>query len=201
MRRLSAREWKSSRKFSNHLRSYVYGTRLFKDNVQERDGLLICYCLQESGGLVRERWRMSVTEKWPYASNARRSGPADWHAPLELPFPPHARRAPSFLARRRFKWNEMANCGDAYVFFDPLGSSESMLASDSQPLERYNGCQEVVSKGGLDRFVRPTRSSITLTFNTLGATNENHQLSRGSKTLNARQYVSGKISLCQGVEK
>lgn len=103
--------------------------------------------------------------------------------------------------RKRFKWNEMANCGDAYVFFDPLGSSESMLASDSQSLAPYNGCQEVVSKGGLDRFIRPSRSSITLTFNTLGPNNKNKHLSRGSKTLNALQYVTGKISLCQCVEK
>lgn len=83
--------------------------------------------------------------------------------------------------RRRFKWNEMVNCGDAYVFFDPLDRGVSMLSPNSQPLERYNGCQEVVSKGGLDRFARPTLSSITLTFNTLGANNKNPQLSRGSK--------------------
>ena len=95
----------------------------------------------------------------------------------------------------------ISNCGDAYVFFDPLGSSESVLASDSQTLALHNGCQEVVSKGGLDRFARPTRSSITLTFNTLGVNNKNHHLSRGSEPLNARQYVTGKISLCQGVKK
>ena len=75
----------------------------------------------------------------------------------------------------------MANCGDAYVFFDPLDSCKSVLASDSQTLALHNGCQEVVSKGGLDRFVRPTWPSITLTFNTLGANNKNHHLSRGSK--------------------
>ena len=50
----------------------------------------------------------------------------------------------------------MANCGNAYVFFDPLDSSESMLASDNQTLALPNGCQEVVSKGGLDRFVKLT---------------------------------------------
>ena len=75
----------------------------------------------------------------------------------------------------------MANCGDAYVFFDPLGSSESMLSSNSQALALHNGCQEVVSKGGLDKFVRLTRSSITLTFNILEANNKNHHLSRESK--------------------
>lgn len=74
--------------------------------------------------------------------------------------------------RRRFKWNEMANCGDTYVFFDPLGSSVSMLSSNSQTLAPHNGCQEVVSKGGLDRFIRPIRSSITLTFSTLGPNNK-----------------------------
>lgn len=86
------------------------------------------------------------------------------------------------------------------MFFDPLDSSESMLASDSQALALYNGCQEVVSKGGLDKFVRPTRSSITLTVSTLEAKIKNQQLSRGSKTLNARQHLTGKISLCQGAE-
>ena len=95
----------------------------------------------------------------------------------------------------------ISNCGDAYVFFDPLDSCKSVLSPNSQPLAPHNGCQEVVSKGGLDKFARPTLSSITLTFNTLGANNKNPQLSRGSKTLNARQYVTGKISLCQGVEK
>ena len=93
--------------------------------------------------------------------------------------------------RRRFKWNEMANCGDTYVFFDPLGSSVSMLSSNSQALALYHGCQEVVSKGGLDRFVKPTQSSITLTFNTLGENNKNHQLSRGSEPLNTRRHITG----------
>lgn len=65
------------------------------------------------------------------------------------------------------------------MFFDPLDSSESMLASDNHTLALHNGWQEVVSKGGLDRFIRPTRSSITLTVNTLGANNKNPQLSRG----------------------
>lgn len=104
------------------------------------------------------------THRWGYPSHRMRGGP------LSLVKP-----------RRRFKWNEMANCGDAYVFFDPLDSSESMLASDNQTLALHNGCQEVVSKVGLDRFVRPTRSSITLTFNTLEANNKNQQLARGSK--------------------
>lgn len=67
------------------------------------------------------------------------------------------------------------------MFFDPLDSNESMLSSNSQSLALHNGCQDVVSKGGLDRFARPTLSSITLTFNTLGANNKNPQLSRGSK--------------------
>ncbi len=93
--------------------------------------------------------------------------------------------------RRRFKWNEMANCGDTYVFFDPLGSSVSVLSSNNQSLVLNNGCQEGVSKGGLDRFVKPSRSSITLTFNTLGENNKNHQLSRGSKPLNVRQHITG----------
>ena len=82
----------------------------------------------------------------------------------------------------------MANCGDAYVFFDPLGSSVSMLSSNSQSLAPHNGCQEVVSKGGLDRFVRTALSSITLTFNTLGVNNKNHHLSRGSKYVLARMF-------------
>ena len=56
-----------------------------------------------------------------------------------------------------------------------------MLSSNNQALALHNGCQEVVSKGGLDRFVRLTRSSITLTFNILEANNKNHHLSRGSK--------------------
>lgn len=103
--------------------------------------------------------------------------------PVVATFPTACAAGPfrSFLARRSFKWNEMANCGDAYVFFDPLGSSESLLSSDCQPLAPHNGCQEVVSRGGLDRFARLTRSSITLTFNILEANNKNHQLSRGSK--------------------
>ena len=90
--------------------------------------------------------------------------------------------------RRRFKWNEMANCGDTYVFFDPLGSSVSMLSSNSQSFALHNGCQEVVSKGGLDRLVKPTQSSITLTINTLGAGNKNHQLSRRSKCKPAQMF-------------
>ncbi len=74
-------------------------------------------------------------------------------------YPSHRMRGgplPLVKPRKRFKWNEMANCGDAYVFFDPLGSSVSMLSSNSQALALYNGCQEVVSKGGLDKFVRLT---------------------------------------------
>ena len=138
------------------------------------------------------RRSMSVPEKWPYASTARRSGPADRYAPLGIPFPPHARRAlPIVKPRKRFKWNEMANCGDAYVFFDPLGSSESVLSSNSQSLALHNECQEVVSKGDLDRFVRPAHPSVTLTFNTLGANNKNHQLSRGSEPLNTRRHITG----------
>ena len=82
----------------------------------------------------------------------------------------------------------MANCGDTYVFFDPLGSSVSMLSSNSQTLAPHNGCQEVVSKGGLDRFVKPTQSSITLTVNTLGENNKNHQLSRRSKCKPAKMF-------------
>ncbi len=104
------------------------------------------------------------TPRWGYTSHRMRGGP------LQLVKP-----------RRSFKWNEMANCGDAYVFFDPLGSSISMLSSNSQPLASHNGWQEVVSKGGLDKFARPAHPSITLTFNTLGAGNKNPQLSRGSK--------------------
>lgn len=126
-----------------------------------------------------------------YASNARRSGPADRYAPLGLPRM-CGELLPLVKPRKRFKWNEMANCGDAYVFFDPLDSCKSMLSSNSQALALYNGCQEVVSKGGLDRFVRLTQSSITLTFNTLGANNKNQQLSRGSKTLNTHRYITGK---------
>lgn len=147
---------------------------------------------------------MSVQETWPEnnkhpmpAGRGQRTGTPRWG------YPSHRMRGGPLLVkpRRRFKWNEMANCGDAYVFFDPLGSSESMLSSNSQSLALHNGWQEVVSKGGLDRFIRPTRSSITLTVSTLEAKIKNQQLSRGSKTLNALQYVTGKISLCQGVEK
>lgn len=106
-----------------------------------------------------------------------------------LTLPPHARRAPSLVKpRRRFKWNEMANCGDPYVFFDPLGSRVSMLSSNSQSFALHNGCQEGVSKGGLDRFIRRPRSSITLTFSTLGENNKNHQLSRGSKCKPAQMF-------------
>lgn len=108
------------------------------------------------------RGQLTGTPRWGYPSHRMRGGP------LVKPW-------------KRFKWNEMANCGDGYVFFDPLGSSESMLASDSQTLALHNGCQEVVSKGGLDRFARPTLSSITLTFNTLEENNKSPQLSRGSK--------------------
>ena len=117
-----------------------------------------CYCQQESGGLVRVRWSMSVQETWPEnnmppmsAGRGLRTGTPRWGHPS------HRMRGGPLLVkpRRRFKWNEMANCGDAYVFFDPLGSSISMLSSNSQALALYNGCQEVVSKGGLDRFVRP----------------------------------------------
>ena len=82
----------------------------------------------------------------------------------------------------------MANCGDTYVFFDPLGSSVSMLSSNNQLLVLNNGCQEGVSKGGLDRFVTPSRSSITLPFNTLGPNNKNQQLSRGSKCKPAKMF-------------
>lgn len=88
---------------------------------------------------------------------------------------------PLVKPRKRFKWNEMANCGDAYVFFDPLDSNESMLSSNSQALALYNGCQEVVSKGGLDSIVRPAHPSITLTISTLEAKIKNQQLSRESK--------------------
>lgn len=113
------------------------------------------------------------TPHWGYLSHRMRGGPL-----LVKP-------------RRRFKWDEMANCGDTYVFFDPLGSSESVLSSNNQSLALHNGCQEVVSKGGLDRLVKPTQSSITLTVNTLGAGNKNHQLSRGSKPLNVRHHITG----------
>ena len=106
-------------------------------------------------------------------------------------FPTACAAGPFVKPRRRFKWNEMAYCGDTYVFFDPLGSSVSMLSSNNQSLAPHNGCQEVVSKGDLDRFIRPTQSSITLTFNTLGAGNKNQQLSRGSKPLNTRRHITG----------
>ena len=76
--------------------------------------------------------------------------------------------------------------------FDPLGSNVSILSSNNQLLALHNGCQEVVSKGVLDRFVRLSQPSITLTFNTLEANNKNQQLSRGSKLVNAHQYVTGK---------
>ena len=75
-----------------------------------------------------------------------------------------------------------------------------MLSSNNQSLAPHNGCQEGVSKGGLDRFVKPSRSSITLPFSTLEAHNKNQQLSRGSKPLNACQYLTGKTpikSFCQ----
>ena len=75
--------------------------------------------------------------------------------------------------------------------FDPLGSNVSILSSNNQLLALHNGCQEVVSKGGLDRFVRLSRPSITLTFNTLEANNKNQQLSRGSKPLNTRRHITG----------
>ena len=86
----------------------------------------------------------------------------------------------------------ISNCGDAYVFFDPLGSGVSVLSPNTQPLASHNGCQEVVSKWGLDSIVRPAHPSITLTISTLEAKIKNHHLSRGSKPLNARQYVTGK---------
>lgn len=82
----------------------------------------------------------------------------------------------------------MANCGDTYVFFDPLGSSVSMLSSNSQSFALHDRCQEVVSKGGLDRFIKPTQSSIALTVSTLGAGNKNQQLSRGSKCKPAQMF-------------
>lgn len=155
----------------------------FLDNVLGETGFL-CYCQQESGGLVMCRWSMSVKEKWP--ENNKHPMPAGRGQRTGTPrcsYTSHRMHGGPLLVkpRRSFKWNEMANCGDAYVFFDPLGSSESMLASNSQSLALYNGCQDVVSKWGLDRFTRPAHPSITLTFNTLGAGNKNHHLSRGSK--------------------
>lgn len=111
------------------------------------------------------------TPHWCYLSHRMRGGAL----PLVKP-------------RRRFKWNEMANCGDPYVFFDPLGSSVSMLSSNSQTLAPHNGCQEGSSKRGLDRIIRPTQSSIALPFSTLGPNNKNHQLSRGSKCKPAQMF-------------
>lgn len=108
--------------------------------------------------------------------------------PIGATLPTACAAGPFVKPRRRFKWNEMANCGDTYVFFDPLGSSESVLSSNSQTLAPHNGCQEVVSKGGLDRFIRQSRSSITLTVNTLGAGNKNQQLSRRSKCKPAQMF-------------
>lgn len=78
--------------------------------------------------------------------------------------------------------------GDAHVFFDPLGSWVPMLSSNNQSLAPHNGCQEVVSKGGLDRFIRQALSSIALTVNTLGANNKSHQLSRRSKCKPAQMF-------------
>lgn len=66
-----------------------------------------------------------------------------------------------------------------------------MLSSNNQSLAPHNGCQEVVSKGGLDRIIRPTQFSIALTVNTLGAGNKNQQLSRGSEPLNTRRHITG----------
>ncbi len=63
-----------------------------------------------------------------------------------------------------------------------------MLSSNNQLLVLSNGCQEVVSKGGLDRFVTPFQTSIRLTFNTLEAHNKNQQLSRGSKCKPAKMF-------------
>lgn len=121
------------------------------------------------------------------AGRGLRTGTPHWG------YPSHRMRGGPLLVkpRRRFKWNEMANCGDTYVFFDPLGSSASVLSSNSQSFALHNGCQEVVSKGGLDRFVRQALSSIALTVNTLGAGNKNQQLSRGSKPLNTRRHITG----------
>jgi hypothetical protein len=56
--------------------------------------------------------------------------------------------------------------------FDPLGSNVSILSSNNQLLALHNGCQEVVSKGVLDRFVRLSQLSITLIFNTLEVNNK-----------------------------
>ncbi len=65
-----------------------------------------------------------------------------------------------------------------------------MLSSNNQSLAPHNVCQEAVLKGGLDRIIRPTLSSITLTFSILEANNKNPQLSRGSKPLNVRQHIT-----------
>lgn len=118
------------------------------------------------------------------AGRGLRTGTPHWG------YPSHRMRGGPLLVkpRRRFKWNEMANCGDTYVFFDPLGSSESMLSSNNQSLAPHNGYQEVVLKGGLDRLVKPTQSSMTLTVNTLGENNKNQQLSRGSKCKPAQMF-------------
>ena len=128
---------------------------------------------------------MSVTEKWPEnnmspmpAGRGLRTGTPRWGYPSRRMC---GEPLPLVKPRKRFKWNEMANCGDAYVFFDPLDSNESMLSSNSQALALYNGCQEVVSKGGLDSIVRPAHPSITLTISTLEAKIKNQQLSRESK--------------------
>ena len=56
-----------------------------------------------------------------------------------------------------------------------------MLSFNNQSLALHNGCQEVVSKGGLGRFVRLSWLSMILTFNTLEANDKNQQLSRGAK--------------------
>ena len=63
-----------------------------------------------------------------------------------------------------------------------------MLSSNNQSLAPHNGCQDAVLKGGLDRFVKPSRSSITLPFNTLGPNNKNKHLSRGSKCKPAQMF-------------
>lgn len=134
------------------------------------------------------RWRMSVPESsHMHPMPAGRGLRTGTH---RLGYTSHRMRSGPLLVkpRRSFKWNEMANCGDAHVFFDPLGSSVSMLSSNSQALALYNGCQDAVSKGGLDRFIRPTQSSIALTFNTLETGNKNHQLSRGSKCKPAQMF-------------
>ena len=45
------------------------------------------------------RGQLTGTPRWGYPSHRMRGGPL----PIVKP-------------RKRFKWNEMANCGDAYVF-------------------------------------------------------------------------------------